>query len=234
MKRRRRISRWVGGRACQALTISRRSSTSAYWSSSWPSSSISGAAPPSASTGSSSEAGAVGVAGGLAVEDLLEAEAGGVAELCGGGGASERLGEAFGLAREFEAEVLQAAWDVQRPGLVAEVAFELAQDGGDGEARELGAVAGFEAVDRFDQADRGDLDEVVERFVAVAVAAGQAPRERQVTLDQLVTQPRITRRRDSAPTTAPHSRGRPRAHAHVSWGLVGRKGSSRRYLAPVG
>ena len=134
------------------------------------------------------------VAGVLSVENLFEAQAGGVAEFDRGGGASERLGQTFGFAGEFEAEVLQAAGDVQGPGLVAEVAFEFAQDGGDGEAREFGAVAGLEAVDGFDQADGGDLEQVVEGFVGVAVAAGEPPREREVTLDQLVTDERIAGR----------------------------------------
>ena len=135
----------------------------------------------------------VGAAGALALDDLFDAQTRGLAELRGGRGAPERLGQPLRLARELEAAVLQPARDMQRPGLVAEVALELAEDGRHREAGELGAATGLEAVDRLDEPDAGDLDEVVERLLAVAVAAGELACEREVALDQLVAQPRVAR-----------------------------------------
>ena len=76
---------------------------------------------------------------------------------------------------------------MQRPALVAEVALQLAEDGRCGVARELRAAAGFEAVDRLDQAEARDLQQVVERLVGVRVAQREIASQRQETLHQLLT-----------------------------------------------
>jgi hypothetical protein len=70
--------------------------------------------------------------------------------------------------------------------VVAVVALQLAGDRGDGERRELAPALGVEAVDRAEQPDAGDLDEVVERLGAAVVAPGEAAGERQEALDELV------------------------------------------------
>ena len=48
------------------------------------------------------------------------------------------------------------------------------------------AAAGLEPVDGLDQAERGDLDQVVHGLAAVAVAGRLAPGQRQAVLDDLV------------------------------------------------
>jgi hypothetical protein len=70
--------------------------------------------------------------------------------------------------------------------VVAVVALQLADDRRDGECRELAAALGVEAVDRAEQSDARDLDEVVERLGAAVVAPGEAAGERQEALDELV------------------------------------------------
>ena len=75
---------------------------------------------------------------------------------------------------------------MQRPALVAEVALELAQDRRRRVARELRPAAGVEAVDRLDQAEARDLEEVVERLVRVRVAQREVAGERQEPLGELL------------------------------------------------
>jgi hypothetical protein len=64
------------------------------------------------------------------------------------------------------------------------VTLELAKDRRHGERRERGRAGRLEAVDRLQQAERGDLDEVVERLAAALVAARELARERQEALDE--------------------------------------------------
>jgi hypothetical protein len=64
------------------------------------------------------------------------------------------------------------------------VPLELADDHRDGVAGERGAAGRVVAVDGLDQAEVGDLDEVVELLAAVAEAAGQVLGERDVQLDE--------------------------------------------------
>ena len=94
-------------------------------------------------------------------------------------------------AREPEAQLLHAARDVQRPGAVAEVPLDLADDRRHRVGRELDAALGVEALDREQQADRADLDEVLERLPAARVARGEAAHERQVALDDAVAGARV-------------------------------------------
>jgi hypothetical protein len=66
------------------------------------------------------------------------------------------------------------------------VALELADDRRHRVGREVAAAVGVEAVDRVDEADARDLDEVVERLGAAVVAAGEPAGERQEALDELI------------------------------------------------
>ena len=59
-------------------------------------------------------------------------------------------------------QLLHPAGHAHRPPAVAEVALELADDGGRRERRELEAAIGFEALDRLEQADERDLAQIVE------------------------------------------------------------------------
>src|SRR6185312_9631950 len=74
---------------------------------------------------------------------------------------------------------------------VAEVTQQLADDRRLGERREAVPALGVETVDGLDQAERGDLHEVVERLVAAAIAACERARERQVLGDQRLAGPLI-------------------------------------------
>lgn len=67
---------------------------------------------------------------------------------------------------------------------IAQMALDLADDRG---RRVRGEVAAcrLEAVDRLDQADRPDLDEILDPFPAVREAVRKGTCERQVRLDQL-------------------------------------------------
>jgi hypothetical protein len=71
------------------------------------------------------------------------------------------------------------------------MALELAEDGRGGVARELRAPAWLEPVDRLDQAQACDLQQVVERLVGVRVAKRKIAGQRQEPLDQLLTRNEI-------------------------------------------
>src|SRR5215471_7134080 len=64
-------------------------------------------------------------------------------------------------------QLLEPPREADRPALVAEVATDLAQDRRRGERRELVAEIRIEAVDRLDQAQEADLDDVLQRLAAV-------------------------------------------------------------------
>lgn len=103
------------------------------------------------------------------------------------------LGELRRGRRESQAQFLQTPRHPHRPALVTEVALDLAHDRGSRVGRELHPAVRVETVDRLDQADGGDLGEVVQRLAAVAEAAREVLDERQVHADQLVAQLRVLR-----------------------------------------
>ena len=72
------------------------------------------------------------------------------------------------------------------------MALELAEDGRDGERRERRLARGVEAVDRLQQAERRDLDQIVELLAAALVAARELARERQEALHELLARGRVT------------------------------------------
>jgi hypothetical protein len=71
------------------------------------------------------------------------------------------------------------------------VTLELAEDRRDGVRAEGDLAGGIEAVDRLDQAERRDLDEVVEGLVGALVTTGELTRERQEALGELVAGSRV-------------------------------------------
>src|SRR5205814_3908686 len=83
-------------------------------------------------------------------------------------------------------QLLQAARHAHGPTLVAEVTLDLADDVRRRIGRELDAAAEVEAVDRLDQPDRADLDEILELLAAVGVATRERSNQRHVLLDQLL------------------------------------------------
>src|SRR5205807_2035348 len=95
------------------------------------------------------------------------------------------------MAADRQRPLLEIAGDVDRPALVAEVALELADDRGSGEAREFLAAPRLESLDGVQQPDRGDLDEVIQWLAAVYVAQSELARERQKAPDQLLPDGRL-------------------------------------------
>jgi hypothetical protein len=83
-------------------------------------------------------------------------------ELGGSGSAAKPLAEfATGLV-EGGLQLMESARHPDGVGPVPEVAQDLAADGRDREGQEVAAALGVEAVDGLDQAEGGDLLEVVE------------------------------------------------------------------------
>ena len=92
------------------------------------------------------------------------------------GRAAQVGGQVVDGVADAHGALLQVAGHAHGPALVAEVALELAGDGGHREARER-ARLGVVAVDGLDQAQAGDLLEIVQGLAGVAVARrpGGAP-----------------------------------------------------------
>ena len=103
-------------------------------------------------------------------------------------------------AVDLQRELLQVARHAHRPGAVAEVALDLAEDRRDGVAGERDLALEVEAVDRLDEAQRGDLQEVVERLLRALVAARELARERQEALDERLAVDRVAAVAGSART----------------------------------
>ena len=74
------------------------------------------------------------------------------------------------------------------PDAVAEVAPKLAEDGRRRVGGERRAAVGIEAVQRLNQPEACDLDQVVERLGASAISESQGPCQRQKAPDQLLLQ----------------------------------------------
>src|SRR3954447_7211536 len=126
----------------------------------------------------------VGGAGLARLEHLLEADAGALGDLGGSRRAPELAGQLVGDAVDPHGELLEVARHPDRPPLVAEVALELTEDRRHGEGGERGLALGIEAVDRLQQPERGDLDQVVELLAAALIAAGELAGQRQEALDE--------------------------------------------------
>src|SRR5262249_46020671 len=90
---------------------------------------------------------------------------------------------------ERELQFLEPPGHPDRPALVPEMTLDLADDRGRGVGRELHPPLQVEPVDGFDQADRGDLGEIVQPFTPVAEPPGQVLHQRQVQLDKLAADP---------------------------------------------
>src|SRR5260221_5449848 len=87
-------------------------------------------------------------------------------------------------AHQLQVQLLEPPGHVDRPAAIAEVALDLADDHRDRIALELDAALGIEAVDRLDQADRPDLDEILVLLAAACIPARHRAHQREVFLDQ--------------------------------------------------
>ena len=74
-------------------------------------------------------------------------------------------------AVDAQRQPLEVARDAHRPGAVAEVALDLAEDRRDRVARERDAALDVEAVDGLDERVARDLVEVLEQVTSAAVEA---------------------------------------------------------------
>jgi len=92
---------------------------------------------------------------------------------------------------ERTGERLFAARHPDRGRAVAQVAAKLAVDGRRCVRRKWDAAVGVVPARRRHEAERADLNEVLERLAGTGVAAGKAPGERQVLLNQLPPYVRI-------------------------------------------
>ena len=108
-----------------------------------------------------------------------------------GGLAVQVAGQLDDLLVHAQRQLLQAAGHAHRPRAVAEVAPDLAQDGRHGVAGERDVAAEVEAIDRLDEPQTGDLEEIVEGLPAALVAARQPAREGQEALHEPVTVDRV-------------------------------------------
>src|SRR5581483_11268154 len=129
---------------------------------------------------------AVGVCGLERLDHLFLLRVGRARQLLDRGRAAQLGRQAVEQPPEPDVQLLDAARHVHRPRLVAEVPLDLSQDGRHGVRGQLHPPLGVEAVDRVDEADATDLDEVVERLAASRVAERQRADERHQVLDQLL------------------------------------------------
>src|ERR1700676_5717047 len=95
-------------------------------------------------------------------------------------------GKFFDRAVDAEVELLQPARHLDRPTFVAEIAFDLADDRRRRVGRELDPALEIEPIDRLEQADRADLNEVVECFTAIGELERQVANEVEVRDDELI------------------------------------------------
>ena len=89
-------------------------------------------------------------------------------------------------------ELLQTTRYAHAPALVAEMAFDLAQDSGCRKRRELESALGVKAVDSLEQTQIADLHEVVERLAAILKFVGKKPYQVHMGHDELFAGVRIT------------------------------------------
>ena len=130
--------------------------------------------------------GRVGLRGLQRLDDLVLLGARRLRELGDRRSATELGGLRLHRPRQANAQLLHPARDMERPGPIAEVALDLADDRGHRVGRELHLALGVEALDREQQADRADLDQILLWLAAPGVPRGEALDERHVAVDELV------------------------------------------------
>lgn len=107
------------------------------------------------------------------------------------GSAVQMLCEDVGSRLHPAVQLLDPAWHVHRPGAIAEIALELAQDRGRRVAQERCTVLRIEVVDCFDQSHTGDLAQVLADSAAACITHGQVAVVRHVLDDHRLAQCRV-------------------------------------------
>jgi len=126
------------------------------------------------------------------VDHLFLLRPGRLGKLGNRGRASELVRELVEDAREADAQLLQAPRDVHRPGLVPEVAPNLADDRRHRVARELDAAIDIEPVDGLDQSEGADLHQILEWLAATRIAIGERSDEWHELEERLIAGSPIT------------------------------------------
>ncbi len=156
------------------------------------------------------------------VDHLLGVELEVLGQLVGGGRVAALVGDALLRVAHLQRALLRAAGHVHRPAGVAEVAAHLAEDRRDGEGLEGVAAFDVVAVHRLEQAERGDLKQVLEGLGGAAVAPRQAASERH---EAPARAPRGRRRRRGAASAR-------RARADPQWSPASVRGVGAAIVVP--
>ena len=135
----------------------------------------------------------VGTTGVHRVEDVVSGDVEMEGDLGNTRGATELLRELVHGGAEAQIQLLALAWWANRPGSIAEVSLELTLDRCRREGRELDVSAGIEALDRLQQTDECNLNQIVERLSPVCESTRNVYREALVRLDELVANAPFTR-----------------------------------------
>ncbi len=104
------------------------------------------------------------------LQDLLVVELQRLAELADRRRAAEARGQLGAVLVDLQRAFLQLTRRTDRPAAVAEVAAQFADDRGDGEARERDAAGRIKAIDGLQEPEAGDLQQIVERLLGLAIA----------------------------------------------------------------
>src|ERR1700704_4717406 len=126
------------------------------------------------------------------LEHLFFGDAGPLGDLRGRGRATVLLAQRGDDPAQLQVQLLHPPGYADGPTAIAEVSLQLAEDRRRRERRELEPTLGVETLDRLQEANQRDLDEVVDRFPAVRESSGQEMRKRGVLLDQVVAEPAVT------------------------------------------
>ena len=126
--------------------------------------------------------------GGDRLDDLVGVDMEVFGDLVGGGRSAQSVVEQLVGGADLETQLLQPAGDVHGPCGITEVPAQLTADGDGSERLELHAVVGIEPLRRLEQGDTRNLDEVLERFTARPVLAGEGHGEPAMLLDDRIAQ----------------------------------------------
>jgi hypothetical protein len=128
-------------------------------------------------------------------EDALEREARAACDLFDRRRVTEIVQQLCDRTLDQHRLLLQIARWPDGPARVAKVTAHLSGDGRPCIAREWHAAGWVIAINRLEEANAGHLQEVIERLLRLQVLAGDVPCQREVALDELLAQQRVTRRR---------------------------------------
>ncbi len=122
------------------------------------------------------------------LEHVLDGDVEALGELGRGRQPPQLLGQLCRRRVDAHRQLLQAAGQTHGPDVIAEVPAQLAEDRRHRVRRKGLSSLRVEPVDRLDQSQPGDLDQVVERLGLAPVAHGERARQRHEPRDHLLAQ----------------------------------------------